>query len=498
MKKNILLCCGLIILICHVNQSHAQQSTLSAPCQNMMGVYCNADLSRQIPGLRIDSLVGNKAIIFGKKTNSAFLYKDVLYGNDPNRKCDTLDPHKTYCLDNPESLGYNVYYPDSLNGKKITCALPFIVIFHGGSFYECASHDNYGILILCHELAKRGFVVFDAEYRSGVLTDPRIGKKGYHFVSAQETLGIYRACQDARGAIRSIIYRQRIDNNGADFKIDTNRIFLAGISAGSIIALSTAYIERQSQVDSLHDSPGKVLGNLNAPFYFGDTTVAYFPKIRGVLDMWGSMGISKDYWNNPGKFLDGNTNIPAMISFQGQLDNLLGIGQQYMYESADSLGGKYKTNFNTERNCLVFGDEFSIDKDPDSPDAISLGADPLYAILKSKGIPTEEYVDTDMKHGMDDCDTCHDNTFFKSDFGTGLHTQEDVYAYIAGRAANFFTVVINNTADKLNTTRFLDCENKRTSCITADNNACTVYAKVTSNFAQLSKLSTANKRINRK
>jgi len=346
---------------------------------------------------------------------------------------------------------------------------------HGGSFYECSSQDNHGILVLSHELAKRGFVVFDPEYRTGVLEDPRIAPSGYNYLSAQQALAIYRGSQDVRGLLRTIIYRQQVNKNGGNFNIDTTKIFLAGISAGSILAMNAAYCERQGQVDSAYGFPSRVLGDLDAPFYIGDTGISFFSKIRGVLNMWGNLTIPKNCWSNPADFLAANTNIPALISFQGLNDNIVSFAKQYLYFAADSLGGKRRVNYNTERNCLAFGNAFSLDNNINTEDAVSLGADPLYQVLRSKAIATEEYVDTDMKHGMDKCDTCSDNSFFKSDFGTGLKSEWDVYDYIAGRTATFFSAVMNNVAAKLITTRFMDCVNRRTKCQLRDDNACTIY-----------------------
>lgn len=484
MHHKILLFSWTLFLMLQPKSSPAQLENSAAVCKNISGSYCKTDLSNAIPGLVLDSLTGDKTVVYGKRSKSTFYYKDVTYANDPNRVCDTLNPLLSYCSDNPENLTYSVYYPDSLNGSKITCPLACIVLFHGGSFYECSSQDNYGIVVLSHELAKRGFVVFDPEYRTGVLEDPRVAPTGYNYLSAQQVLAIYRGCQDVRGVLRNIIYRERVNKNGGGFDIDTNKIFLAGISAGSILALNAAYCERQGQIDSAYEFPDRVLGDVDAPYYIGDTSINYFSKIKAVLNMWGNIAIPKNFRDYPADYLAANTNIPALISFQGLNDNIVNIGQQYLYFSADSLGGKRKTNYNTERNCLVLGNSFSLDTDVNTADAIGLGADPLYQMLRSRGIATEEYVDSDMKHGMDRCDTCTDSSFFKSDFGTGLKAEWDVYSYIAGRAASFFSSVMNNIATKLITTRFVDCENRRTKCKIQDDNACTIYAARTNHGNQ--------------
>ena len=78
--------------------------------------------------------MGAKSLVYGRPASAAPLFSDVIYARDPNRKCDTLDKNTTYCVNNPQALKYSVYYPTSLNGQKIGCPLPFIVMLHAGSF----------------------------------------------------------------------------------------------------------------------------------------------------------------------------------------------------------------------------------------------------------------------------------------------------------------------------------------------------------------------------
>lgn len=477
--KSLLFRMAMILTVSlFVHKNYAQDEPANSGCNGIIKKYCT-DLSKPIPGLLLDSLVAEKSIVYGRPASAAPMFSDVIYAKDPNRKCDTLDKNVTYCVNNPQALKYSVYYPTSLNGKKIVCPLPFIVMLHAGSFFECSSIDNGGIVYLCSELAKRGFVVFDVDYRGGVLPDPRKAKNGYHYVSAQQVLGEYRASQDVRGAIRTIIWRQRNNNNGGNFSIDTNRMFIGGTSSGSVVALTTAYTERQGQIDSALSFPGKALGDLDAAYYEGDTTINFFPKIKGVLDLWGTLNIDKSFYSNPSQYFSGASNIPALIAFQGGKDSTFNIGTSYDYFSPDStVGRKTDFNYNKVKNCLPYADSFALDNNALSEDFVTLGADAFYSILRAKGVPVEEYVDSDMGHGLDDCDTCSDNSYFHSDFGTGAQTKEEVYVYIAGRATTFFATLMNTGALNLGTTRFVDCENFRIKCAPLDNNACTVITQV--------------------
>ena len=94
--------------------------------------------------------------------------------------------------------------------------------------------------VLVQRAGKKRIRGFDVDYRGGVLPDPRKAKRVPLYVSAADT-GEYRAAQDVRALSAPIIWRQRTNNNGGNFSIDTNRMFIGGTSSGSVIALTTAY-----------------------------------------------------------------------------------------------------------------------------------------------------------------------------------------------------------------------------------------------------------------
>lgn len=440
-------------------------------CNNIINQLCNINLSNPISGLKIDSVNGSDFIVYGTVPAAAG-YKDVLYANDPNRNCDNLDINTTYCLTNSNQLRFSVYYPDSISGIKITCALPVILLFHGGSFFECPSYRQTRIETVCREFAKRGFIALSCEYRRGVWVDNRKNPEGFFtYVSAQQILGVYRACQDIRGLIRSIIHMQRnpgsFDYFGEEFNIDTSNIFLGGMSAGSIMAMNAAYYQRQGQIDSAYPGASTVMGDIDAPYYVGDTTINFIPKIKGVLSMWGGMAIHKTMGSNPGSFFNGLPYIAPMIAFHGKNDDIFPTGMANIYHSPDAKPS-YPVNFNIEQNCLVNGTQYVLDDDLPllTIDAVGIGPDSIWSIFKSRGIPMEVYFDCEMEHGLDEGGT------FQSDFGTGLGTDTQVYAYIAGRSATFFVAVMNGIAPNLGRSRFVECENERKKCNTADDAGC--------------------------
>lgn len=435
-------------------------------CTILNGI-CNMDLTDPIAGIELDS-------VFNISYGIPGVSKDVLYRGT---QCYGTKNKTDVCVDGFASLNYNVYFPKSVNGSKIDyteCGFPAIIMFHGGGYDECSDKENPGIVYVCRELAKRGFVVFNVEYRRGVLVDSRrpleVSDK-FRYLSAQQILAIYTACQDVRGAIRSIIYRQRTNNNGANFKIDENNLFTGGISAGSMAAMNAAYAERQGQVDSGWSNASVALGDIDQQYYIGDTSINFIPSLKGVLDMWGAIQMNISLKRNPADFFNGNNGNPALIAFQGSADDIFPSDTASVYFSPDSSRSK-KINYNSASDCLVKRRAFRIDSVDHTPDAYAIGAEGIYKALKQKNIPVEIYMDCTMEHGMDTCLAGDRSCVFNSDFGTGYKDQNDVYSYIAARTATFFFTVLNGKANKLSTSRFVECRNYRRICGLEDNNAC--------------------------
>jgi hypothetical protein len=122
-----------------------------------------------------------------------------------------------------QSLEMDFYYPsdtiDTLDKR------PFILLIHGGAFYL---GDKTHFSFECEEFAKRGFVCATMEYRLGKASD-----SGDEVIKRQ-----YRARQDAHAAFRWIV------ENANRFKIDTDAIFIGGLSAGSFISHDLIYSEQ--------------------------------------------------------------------------------------------------------------------------------------------------------------------------------------------------------------------------------------------------------------
>lgn len=411
----------------------------------------NCSLDIRNPVFTIDSLTGGKAIVYGK-TNPSF--SDVEYFADCNGFINT------YCRADTSVLFYNVYYPKNHNYDS--CALPAIIMFHGGGFSDCKPIDTaIDIRYICNELARRGFVVFNINYRTGSMYD--FVEPAY--TSAQQVLAFYRAVQDGRGAVRSIIKRSRQEHIFHDaYKIDTSNIFLAGASAGSAIALNIAYCQSQAMIDSVSPGVKNVLGSINQDFYYGDTTIQYQKKIKGVMNMWGNMFIPLSAYPDPTKFFSKNINNPPVISFHGLLDSIAPYGITPIKFSPNNI---LHSIYNSETHCLVSGSRFRLYPKNNGPDMYSSGSQNIYSFLRQKNISAELYLDCQMGHGPDNTP---DSSLFESDFGTGFTNADAVNLYMVQRTAVFFQAVVNEIAKNLITTKFTECENKRFGCDTKNNN----------------------------
>ena len=327
--------------------------------------------------------IQDKSRVYGKSGTN---YKDVKYKADalPSGSCfDEGDPDINCTTDYQNTLFYHVYYPnpDLPQIDYEDCPLPAIIFFHGGGFSDCSQiTDNHTYAI---EWARRGFVVFNVEYRRGRVLD----EINASFYSAQQVLAFYRAFQDGRGAIRSIIKRQinHANFNEDDYQINTNFIFLAGASAGSAIALNVAYYPTQSMIDQVFPGVKAVLGNINIDYYYGDLTTDYTTSVKGVINMWGNAFVPPGFYPNvPDYFTtylnNPNSVFPPMISFHGKDDQTAPYFQQFVYFSPS--GNPYNSVTSTTA-CLPDENKiFSLDQQASTYDIISIGSYYLYDILK--------------------------------------------------------------------------------------------------------------------
>lgn len=341
----------------------------------------------------------------------------------------------TGCDYSSSALIYDVYYPSAAAYTQYNNApLPAIFLFHAGGFSDCSSKDIDNIGKHCEGFAERGFIAFNIEYRRGIV-------KNKNDVSPEKILATYRAIQDAKGAIKSIIKRQL--NDETVFKIDTSELFIGGTSAGAIIALGTAFYSQQELDEVIPGvSNPAVLGPLDTDDYYGSVNTAF--SFKGVLSMWGGLTENGSGDSSFVSLIKPTDNI-AVIAFHGEADSTIPFHTKLInyinttVAEADQCGFTYKI--------------------PVGPiSLIQYGSESIYNTLRSFNTPTELYTDSDAPHGLGS----------KTNYGLPASNVDSVINYITRRSAIFFQAVINKNADRIVRTKFRDCQNLRTGCSFTD------------------------------
>ena len=161
--------------------------------------------------------------------------KDVVYGTAVN-----------YC-GSEEQLLMDVYRPVGDSNPQ----RPAMVLIHGGAFLE-GNKGSYDMTEAATAFAARGYLAVSIGYRLGfhksvyytpdaqgcALIGGLAGAQNAQCLYAGQLeveRALYRAVQDARGAIRYV--KTQIDS------VDAAHVFIGGASAGGFIAMAAAYMD---------------------------------------------------------------------------------------------------------------------------------------------------------------------------------------------------------------------------------------------------------------
>jgi acetyl esterase/lipase len=169
---------------------------------------------------------------------------------------------------------------DDLHNKTVTLkldivcpskggTLPLIIYAHGGGFMESSTKESH--LKFCEQLAMKGFVVANIEYRRGFDMSPENFK-------TKISKAVYRSVQDQLAAARYLVH------HSAEYFIDTSWVFFAGESAGGVTSLFSAYVT-QDEWDQSAPQLSESLGTINNS---GNGLNDKF-RIKGVISMWGGL-----------------------------------------------------------------------------------------------------------------------------------------------------------------------------------------------------------------
>ncbi len=456
-------CFTLLVTYC---MAQGDSSITAATCPSPK--QCSRNLNNPNPALMAANAIKTKDYCYAKDSVAPFAglsnnFRDVSYADF--NTCGLPDD----CVKDPGALHYRVFYPsDDIFTYSNTCKLPVLIYFHGGGFVDCnGSYLTPDLQTICTEFARRGFVTISVEYRTGVKLPPSNNPQQKDRYTAQQMLGIWRAGQDARGAIRTI--SQRETDGTEPYRIDLDNIFVGGNSAGSVAAMTAAYYNVPGLLGSAFPSNisnGNVLGNIDQDFYYGSPSITY--SIKGVLDMWGGILIPQSAVSGlPETFFYQNGNmLPPTIAFCGKDDDIFTPTSK----SLQFVSGTKNAKLRSESTCLFDQSGNTVYKVTSAADTYGaiLGSQNIYEMLRRKQVYTEFYLDCQMGHGLND-----NGPNFQSDFGTGLTNSTDVNLYIVKRAATFFQNVMNGkTYNFFPTTKFVECANDRHSCLNNSTTSC--------------------------
>jgi len=203
----------------------------------------------------------------------------------------------------PVSLYMDVYEPVGDTMQK----RPVIILIHAGSFLPpsiagsafgrtpIGTRVDSGIVALCKEFARRGYVAISADHRVGWNAQATTQE-----ARAQGIIqAVWRAIQDGRALVRFL----RKDAATANlFRIDPNRIVMGGSSSGAYVGLHVAYLNRPEELDNpkfkLPDgtpfvdttAPGMNRGSGPNAFEGGSGNPGYPSTIQAVLNLGGAVG----------------------------------------------------------------------------------------------------------------------------------------------------------------------------------------------------------------
>ncbi|MBO4488094.1 MAG: alpha/beta hydrolase [Bacteroidales bacterium] len=185
-----------------------------------------------------------------------------------------------------QKLALDLYEP--IDGSEN--ARPLIVMIHGGAFYNGDKQDE-PYKEWCQHFASIGYVAVSVNYRMGFLPHKEaIDKAGY------------RAVQDVNAAIRYLLH------HADKYRIDPNRIFLWGTSAGAITALNVTFMQNKDRPNSVIEEGliSKHIPECKETFH-----------VKAVANMWGAVHDTTILANSP------NTSI---ISFHANEDPIVPYG----------------------------------------------------------------------------------------------------------------------------------------------------------------------------
>ncbi len=129
-----------------------------------------------------------------------------------------------------QSLEFDFYSPSLDTCQK----RPLIIYIHGGGFTS-GSRSYPSVKLFCRKMAMKGYAVATIDYR----LDPNFQL----YNSNSNRRAMTDAMHDAKQAIRYF------KANATLYKLDTNKVFIGGESAGAITSMMASYVDKQTEMN---------------------------------------------------------------------------------------------------------------------------------------------------------------------------------------------------------------------------------------------------------
>lgn len=182
---------------------------------------------------------------------------DVVYGNNNTLFGLNVD------------LKMDIYEPKG----DPEAARPLLILAHGGGFTQ---GDKADVAEMASYFAKSGYVVASIQYRliDWVPTIPQIKE------------AILNTVFDAKAAVR---WFRKDAANGNQYRIDGDRIFMGGVSAGGFIALHYAYVRTDAELAEIGGQELVDYANNNGGLEGNSGNDGYSSELKAILNISGAL-----------------------------------------------------------------------------------------------------------------------------------------------------------------------------------------------------------------
>lgn len=173
---------------------------------------------------------------------------------------------------NPMDLFMDIYQP----AGDVAEERPVILLAYGGSF-TAGSKESPDIVALCDSLARYGYVTAAISYRL---------EQAASLLQVDKMIKIiYMSVYDGKAAVRFFRKDAAQDN---EYRINSDQIFIGGVSAGAILAIHLAYM---NEADDLQGQFLDALTDLGEGFEGNSGNQGYSSEVQGVISLAGAVGL---------------------------------------------------------------------------------------------------------------------------------------------------------------------------------------------------------------